>query len=99
MKELLKAYSIRAHETSRACDNYTCAAGFKMGYGNAEMHLRNNERDMYMQVMRFPEKIALIPVVVFTIGVTYRLVVSVAAAALMRFGTYMHKATKPASKE
>ncbi len=30
MKELLKAYAIRAHEASRACDNYACAAGRRL---------------------------------------------------------------------
>lgn len=99
MKELPKAYSVRTHETSRACDNYTCAAGFKLGYGDPCMHLRNNERDNFIQVMRFPENIALIPVVVFSIGVTYRLIISVVAAALLSFGTRIHDGANASRKD
>ncbi len=87
MKKLLEAYSIRAHEASRACDNYTCAAGFKLGYTDAQRHMRNNERDKYMQVMRFPENLPIVPVVIFTIGVTLRLMRSVACAAIVRAGS------------
>lgn len=86
MKKLLEAYSIRAHEASRACDNYTCAAGFKLGYTDAQRHMRNNERDKYMQVMRLPENLPWLPVVIFSIGVTFRLVRSLACAAVLRVG-------------
>lgn len=63
------------------------------------MHLRNNERDKFMEVMRFPENIGLVPVVIFSIGVTYRLIGSVLAAAVLRFGTYMLKVTEPRRKD
>lgn len=87
MKELLKAYSIRAHEASRACDNYTCAAGFKLGYTDAARHMRNNERNQYLQVMKFPADMPLIPVMIFAIGVTLRLLKSLTCAAILRVGS------------
>ena len=89
MKELLKAYAIRAHEVSRACDNFTCAAGHKLGHTDSAPHLRNNERDKYMEVMRFPENIPLIPVVIFSIGVTWRLMVSLLCATVLRAGSFV----------
>lgn len=87
MKSMLQTYSIRAHEASRACDNYTCAVGFKLGYTDAQQHMRNNERDKYMQVLRFPENLPLPPVVIFSIGVTWRLMKSVAFATILRVGS------------
>lgn len=98
MKKLLQAYSIRAHEAARACDNYTCAAGFKLGYTDAQQHMRNNERDKHMQVLRFPENLPIVPVVVFTIGVTLRLVRSVACAAILRAGSRLLEKANPDSK-
>lgn len=88
MKDLLKSYCIRAHEASRACDNYTCAAGFKLGH-NDPRHQRNNEREKYREIMRFPENIGFIPVAIFTIGVTQRLLVSLMCAFVLRAGTYL----------
>ena len=99
MKELLKAYSIRAHEASRACDNYTCAAGFKLGYTDAQQHMRNNERDKYMQVLRFPENLPLAPVVIFSIGVTWRLMKSAACAAILRVGSLILSKGDPGIKK
>jgi hypothetical protein len=99
MKEMLKAYSIRAHEASRACDNFTCAAGFKLGYTDTHQHLRNNERDKYMQVLRIPENLPLVPVVVFAIGVTCRLVRSVFCAAILRAGSQILEKANPDSKK
>jgi len=89
MKELIKAYAIRAHEASRACDNYACAAGYKLGHTDSARHLRNNERDKHMEVMRFPANIPLIPVVIFAIGVTWRLMVSLLCAAVLRASTFV----------
>ena len=99
MKSLLQTYSIRAHEASRACDNYTCAAGFKLGYTDAERHMRNNERDKYMQVLRFPENLPLVPVVIFSIGVTWRLMKSVACAAILRVGSLILSKGDPGIKK
>ena len=99
MKKLLQAYSIRAHEASRACDNYTCAAGFKLGYTDTHQHLRNNERDKHMQVLRFPDNLPLVPVVIFTIGVTWRLVKSVACAAILRAGSRILEKADQESKK
>ena len=89
MKELLKTYSIRAHEVSRACDNYTCAAGFKLGHTDPYRHHRNNEREKYREIMRFPENIGLIPVAIFSIGVTWRLMISLVCASVLRVGTWV----------
>ena len=89
MLTLLKNYSIRAHEAARACDNYTCAAGFKLGHTDRERHTRNNEREKYREIMRFPENIGSIPVAIFSMGVTQRLLVSLICAFMLRAGTYV----------
>ena len=89
MLTLLKNYSIRAHEAARACDNYTCAAGFKLGHSDPYRHLRNNEREKYREIMRFPDNIGLIPVAIFSIGVTKRLFVCLICACLLHAGTYV----------
>jgi hypothetical protein len=99
VKEMLMAYAIRAHEVSRACDNFTCAAGFRLGYTDTQQHLRNNERDKYMQVLRFPENLPLVPVVIFSIGVTCRLVRSVVCAAILRTGSRILEKANPDSKK
>ena len=89
MKELLKNYSIRAHEVARACDNYTCAAGYKLGHTDPYHHLRNNEREKYREMMRFPERIGLIPLAIFALGVTWRLLVSLICASVLHAGTHV----------
>lgn len=99
MKELLKTYSIRAHEASRACDNYTCAAGFKIGHPNPHQHLRNNEREKYREIMQFPENIGLIPVAIFSIGVTWRLLVSLVCASVLRVGVFILGKTEGGPKK
>ena len=87
MLELLKAYSIRAHQASIACDNYTCAAGFQLGHTDPERHRRNNEREKYREIMRFPENIGVIPVAILSLGVTWRLLVSLVCVLILRVGT------------
>jgi hypothetical protein len=86
MKTLLMNYSLRAHEISRACDDYTCATGYQLGLTEPARHLRNVEREKYRQTMQFPKNIGLIPVAIFSIGVTYRLVTSVICAVVVRMG-------------
>jgi hypothetical protein len=86
MLEHLKAYCIRAHEAARACDNYTCSAGFQLGHTDAERHLRNNERDKHREVMRFSEGVGFTAVVVFAIGVTLRLLAAMLRASVLRAG-------------
>lgn len=86
MKNILMNYSLRAHDVSRACDNYTCATGYQLGLTDPGRHLRNVEREKYRQTMRFPENIGLVPVAIFSVGVTCRLVTSVFCAVLLRIG-------------
>ena len=86
MKTFLMNYSLRAHDATRACDDYTCATGYQLGLAEPEQHLRNVEREKYRQKMHFPENIGFVPVAIFSVGVTCRLITSVFCAIVLRMG-------------
>lgn len=86
MKRILMNYALRAHDVTCACDDFSCATGHQLGLTDPVLHLRNAQREKYRQKPRFPKDIGFVPVAVFSVGVTCRLVTSVLGAAVMRVG-------------
>lgn len=74
MKNTLMSYCQRAHAAAMASEAYSYAAGYQMGMTSADHYVKNTVMSKYEKTVVFPPNVGLLPVAVFSIGVTKRLV-------------------------
>ena len=85
MKKSLMHYCQRAYATALACEIYGSEVGYKLGFVDAWKYKKSQELDKYRQTVVFPPNLGIVPVAVFTVGVTWRLVTSVFFSLILRF--------------
>lgn len=84
MKQLLKSYSAKAYGLVAACNAYVNAAGYEVGQIDLAQYQRSVKLEKYRNKVVFPADLGILPVAVFSVGVTYRAVVGIFACAMLR---------------
>lgn len=87
LKSALKNYCQRTYSSAIAGEAYVCALGYQLGMADHDTYMKQAVMAKYLQKVVFPENLGIIPVAVFTVGVTYRL-------CMARFGTMVMRLTK-----
>jgi len=91
LKQKLQAYCQRAYAAAQVCETYAAEVGFEMGFTDPWQHKKNRELDKYRQKVEFPAEIGFVPVAVFSVGVTVRLVTALVYSIIVRAGYANHK--------
>jgi hypothetical protein len=84
MKTLLMNYCQRAYAAAMACEAYGCAAGYQLGFTETSRYVKNTELAKYQKKVVFPPNLGLLPVAIFTLGVTWRLVTARIGSSILR---------------
>lgn len=84
MKTILMNYCTRAYAAAMACEAYASAVGYQLGYTEPRRYMKNSELAKFQKKLVFPPQLGLLPVAVFTVGVTYRLVTARICSAILR---------------
>lgn len=84
MKSALMKYCLSAHAAAFSSELYSCAVGYELGFEDDWSYRRTVELGKDRKKVVFPEQIGLLPVAIFGLGVTWRLVTGVFRAVLLR---------------
>lgn len=84
LKTALKNYCQRTYSAAMSGEAYVCALGYQLGMADKETYMKQAVLAKYLQKVVFPENLGLIPVAIFTVGVTYRLFMARIGAMAMR---------------
>lgn len=84
MKELLKSYSSTVYGLVASCNAYINAGAYEVGQIDLAMYERNVKLEKYRNKVVFPANLGTVPVAVFSLGVTYRMVVGIFACVMLR---------------
>ncbi|ABE47290.1 hypothetical protein [Polaromonas sp. JS666] len=84
MKELLKSYSTKVYGVVATCDAYINAAAYQVGQIDLAQYERSVKLEKYRNKVVFPANLGTLPVAVFSLGVTYRVVVGIFACVMLR---------------
>jgi hypothetical protein len=90
IKAKLQAYCQRAYAAAQVCETYAAEVGFEMGFTDPWQHKKNRELDKYRQKVEFPAEIGIVPVAIFSVGVTFRLITSTMCSLVLRAGYASH---------
>ena len=84
MKKPLMNYCQRAYAAAMTCEAYGCAAGYQLGHTETWHYQRNAELAKLHRKLVFPANLGIVPVAVFTVGVTCRLVTAFILCSILR---------------
>lgn len=84
MKTALMTYCQKAYSAALAGEAFGCKMGVQLGYTQPARYAKNTELAKYQKKVVFPPNLGLVPVAVFTVGVTWRLVTAWVSCAILR---------------